>query len=481
MASGHLEATGELWLGAGCSARLLARLEAALARADRIGEPTLAAVTARPRLAVDPAAIVMSARGDHSEWGVFEQPERDGLVLATLGSARTIEAEGSERFTAVSEAWERISAGAVADDPDGPPGAGPIAFGGFSFEDRSRRTGPWRGFAAASMVVPTLAFVRQGPELWVTVQAMVEPGSDADGLHSQLLSMLAGLDPNARLPMDGIDPVDLCSVESALAPEHYVSAVHRAITAIEEGRIDKAVLAREVLAERSGPHDPAYVLGVLRDVFPSCFLFAVGRGDATFIGASPELLIRREGLHASTVALAGSAPRSADPAVDDHIGERLLRSRKDRAEQAIVTQRISRNLEPHSVWVSAADEPQLARIANVQHLATPIRARLREPVAAVELVGHLHPTPAVGGEPWPAAHEVIAEVEGLDRGWYAAPIGWCDGAGNGEFAVALRCALLRGGQARCYAGVGVVEGSDPAAELAETELKLQAILPIVSA
>ncbi len=146
----------------------------------------------------------------------------------------------------------------------------------------------------------------------------------------------------------------------------------------------------------------------------------------------------------------------------------------------IVTHRISRTLEQSSVWVSASEEPQLARVANIQHLATPIRARLREPVAAIELAGRLHPTPAVGGEPWLEASSVINELEGLDRGWYASPVGWSDSAENGEFCVALRCALLRGSEARCYAGVGVVAGSDPAGELAETELKLQALLPVVS-
>lgn len=481
MESSGLGAASDLWLGPDTSERLEARLAAAVARADRLGEPTLAAVTATPGLPVDPSAIVFGARSFVSDWGVFEQPERDGLVLATLGTAHVIEAEGPNRFTDVAASWAAVSAGAIADDPDGPPGTGTVAFGGFAFEDRARRTGPWRGFAASSMVVPTLALVRQGGDLRLTVQVMVRPGDLVRERLEQVEELFSRLDSNARLPLESLNGVDGCSVESVLAPEHYEASVGRALEAIAEGRIEKVVLAREVLAERSSDHDPAYVFGVLREVFPSCFLFAVGRGDATFIGASPELLIRREGLHASTVALAGSAPRSADPAVDDHIGERLLRSGKDTAEQAIVTERIARTLEPHSVWVSAGDEPQLAKIANVQHLATPIRARLRQPVAAVELAGRLHPTPAVGGEPWGTAHEVMAEVEGLDRGWYAAPIGWCDGAGNGEFAVALRCALLRGGSARCYAGVGVVHGSDPAAELAETELKLQAILPIVSA
>jgi len=209
-------------------------------------------------------------------------------------------------------------------------------------------------------------------------------------------------------------------------------------------------------------------------------VYAVGRGERTFVGASPELLVRREGLRASTVALAGSAGRSAEPAIDDHLGERLLRSAKDREEQAIVTRRIERALDPHSVWIAASREPVLVRVANIQHLGTPIRAQLSEPVSAIELAGALHPTPAVGGEPFAIARELIPRLEGLDRGWYAGPVGWTDANEDGEFCVALRCALLDGRVARLYAGVGVVADSDPAAELAETEVKLQALLPVLA-
>ncbi len=222
------------------------------------------------------------------------------------------------------------------------------------------------------------------------------------------------------------------------------------------------------------------MLGLLREAFPSCYVFAVGRGDGAFIAASPELLVRRDGQRASTVALAGSSRRSADPAVDDHLGEQLLQSDKDREENAIVARRIARALRPHSVWVTAAPEPALVRVANIQHLGTPIRAQLATPLGAIELAGVLHPTPAVGGEPADVAAPLIPALEGLDRGWYAGTVGWTDATGDGEFCVALRCALLRGPVAHLYAGGGIVRDSDPASELAETEVKLGALLPVLS-
>jgi salicylate biosynthesis isochorismate synthase/menaquinone-specific isochorismate synthase len=222
------------------------------------------------------------------------------------------------------------------------------------------------------------------------------------------------------------------------------------------------------------------VLAVLREGFPACFTFAVGRGDAVFLGASPELLVRRQGARASTVALAGSIRRSADPAVDDHLGEQLLRSEKDRVENEIVARRIERALAPHAVWVTVAPEPGLVQVANIQHLGRPIRAQLARPLDALRLAAILHPTPAVVGEPWTVAEPMFPALEGFDRGWYAGPVGWVDSAGDGEFCVALRCALLRGAGARLFAGAGIVADSDPAAELAETEVKLGALLPILA-
>jgi salicylate biosynthesis isochorismate synthase/menaquinone-specific isochorismate synthase len=166
--------------------------------------------------------------------------------------------------------------------------------------------------------------------------------------------------------------------------------------------------------------------------------------------------------------------------VDDHLGERLLLSEKDRHEHSIVAKRIERLLRPLSVWVEAEREPALARILNIQHLATPIHAQLAEPLSAVGLVGALHPTPAVGGEPREAALELIADLEDMDRGWYAGPVGWMDAAEDGEFCVGLRSALLRDREARLYAGGGIVSDSEPEAELAETEVKLEALLPLLT-
>jgi salicylate biosynthesis isochorismate synthase/menaquinone-specific isochorismate synthase len=416
-------------------------------------------------------------RGEH--WFCLEQPDREGSAIAALGAVRTLEARGRGRFVSVSEGWRAITAQAIADEPKGPPGSGLVALGGFAFAPDGCGSPQWEGFKPASLVVPECSLARKAGQVWMTVNVSVAPDDTVEELQARVERRLAEL-REVPLPLLDPAPAGTYKVVSSMPPSHYEEAVARAVQRIRGGELEKVVLAREVEVHAPVEHDPAPILGLLREAFPSCYVFAVGRGDATFLAASPELLVRREGQRASTVALAGSTRRSADPAVDDHLGEQLLQSEKDREENAIVARRIARVLGPHSVWVTAAPEPALVRVANIQHLGAPIRAQLRSPIGATQLASLLHPTPAVGGEPGQVAEQLIPALEGLDRGWYAGPVGWTDALGDGEFCVALRCALLRGALARCYTGCGIVRDSDPAAELAESEVKLEAMLPVLA-
>ncbi len=468
------------WLDERARRRLAERLESALRRSRATGAATLASVTAPCPRAEDPTALVLASRRPGEPWFCFEQPDRDGSALGALGCVRTLEARGADRFALLARRWRELVAGACADAAEGPGGSGLVALGGFAFAPDGGGSRRWEGFAPASLIVPECSFARRAGETWITVNAEVTPDDTAGDLLARMQRRLDELDADRPLPLLDPAPTGHYEVLSPMPPSHYEEAVFRAVQRIAAGELEKVVLAREVEVHAPVAHDPAALIGVLREAFPSCYVFAVGRGEATFVAASPELLIRRDGQRASTVALAGSTRRSADPAVDDHLGERLLRSDKDREENAIVARRIARALRPHSVWVTAAPEPVLVRVANIQHLAAPIRAQLASPVSAIELAGLLHPTPAVGGEPAVVAERLIPALEGLDRGWYAGPVGWTDATGDGEFCVALRCALLRGPLATCYAGGGIVRDSDPSAELAETEVKLQALLPVLA-
>ena len=471
--------SGPFVLAAADRERLRVRVVEAARRARWTDGEVLASITVPVDPATDPAAVAFASRRSGEPWFCFEQPDRGRAALGALGCVRTIEATGPARFTEVAATWRALAAEALCDPIEGPGGAGLVAVGGFAFAEAGGATQQWSGFAPASLHVPEVALARRAGDVRLTLTARVVPRDRPDEVVERLELRLAEL-RDGPLPLLDPDPAHRVRVASTMPPEHYEAAVARAVERIRAGEFEKVVLAREVEAHAPAPHDAAAVFGVLREAFPSCFVFCAGRGDAAFIAASPELLVRRDGLRASSLALAGSTRRSADPAVDDHLGERLLTSAKDRGEQAIVARRIARTLRPHAVWVTAAPEPVVVKVMNIQHLATPIRAQLAEPVAAVELAGMLHPTPAVGGEPWGTAQPIIPALEGFDRGWYAGPVGWTDANEDGEFCVALRCALLRGPVARCYAGVGVVADSDPGAELAETEIKLAALLPVLA-
>jgi salicylate biosynthesis isochorismate synthase/menaquinone-specific isochorismate synthase len=472
--------TGPEWLDAAAGARLERHIEMALRRARSIAAVTLAGATAQLAETLDPSAIVAASRLADEPWFCLEEPQRGRFALAALGSVQDLEADGPGRFAALGRRWRALAGGAVTDDPDGPPGSGLVAVGGLAFAPDGGRSPAWSGFAPASLTVPEIALCRRQNDVRLTVTVAVQPDDTVSDALARARRSLSRLWAPPDLPLLDPAPAGAYQVRSTLPPSHYEQAVARAVEWIRARRLEKVVLAREVEVHAPVEHNPAAILAVLREAFGSCYVFAVGRRDATFVAASPELLVRREGQRASTVALAGSARRSADPAVDDHLGEQLLRSEKDREENAIVARRIARALAPRSVWVTAAPEPVLVRVENIQHLARPIRAQLAEPISALGLAGLLHPTPAVGGEPRGAALQLIPALEGMDRGWYAGPVGWTDATGDGEFCVALRCALVRGRVARCYAGSGIVAESDPAAELAETEVKLEALLPVLA-
>jgi len=443
----------------------------------------VAAVTVPVPAGIDLSAAVLGSRRTDDRFFCLEQPARDGHAVCGLGAAVAVEAGGADRFadaaTRCRALGARTVAGDAASDLSAPPASGPVFLGGFAFAPTGAGSPEWAGFGPGRLFVPEISLARQGGEARLTVAVAVDVDKSPGLALERTRQRVAELE-SAAMPLLDPDPVGRPRVSGAAPPSHYEEAVRRAVERIRAGELSKVVLAREVRVHADRPLDPAPVLDALRAAFSECYCFCVGGPEGTFVGASPELLVRRDGSRAQTVALAGTARRSADPAVDAHLGEQLLSSAKNRGEQAIVARRIERSLDPVSVWVAAAEDPVLVKVQNVQHLATPIRAQLAAPVAVLELAGLLHPTPAVGGEPREVAEPLIPALEGLDRGWYAGALGWTDLAEDGELCVALRCALLRGTQAHLYAGCGIVADSVPEDELAETEVKLEALLPLLT-
>jgi isochorismate synthase len=257
----------------------------------------------------------------------------------------------------------------------------------------------------------------------------------------------------------------------------YAAAVATAVDRIRRGELRKVVLARTVEVRAGRALDPRLLLHRLRAVDPHAYTFAAPTNDGVIVGASPELLVSRVGREVRSNPLAGSAPRSGDADEDRTNAEALVASSKDQEEHAIVVDAVAETLEPFCDQLTWDPEPILRETPNIWHLSTRFRGVLREPApSALDLVAELHPTPAVAGAPRDAALDTIAELEPFDRGRYAGPVGWVDADGDGEWAIALRCAELRGDRAILYAGAGIVADSDPARELDETERKFRSFL-----
>jgi len=261
------------------------------------------------------------------------------------------------------------------------------------------------------------------------------------------------------------------------APEAYATAVGATVADIRAGELRKVVLARTLEVDAGRTLDPVALAHRLRAVNPDAWTFAAPGGEGTLVGASPELLVARRGRTVRSNPLAGTAPRAGDPVEDHANADRLLASPKDREEHAIVVDAVAATLGgvcDDLVW---DPEPILQATPTVWHLSTRFEGTLRAPApSALELAVLLHPTPAIGGWPVAPALDSIARMEPFDRGGYAGPVGWVDGEGDGEFAIALRCALLRGDRATLFAGAGIVAASEPAAELDETERKFVSFL-----
>ena len=380
---------------------------------------------------------------------------REGAGLAARGEALRLElphglAEpGAAAF--VQHALDSIS----CDDEVGLAGCGPIAVCALPFDPT----------APAILTVPSTTVGRTADgRTWIT---SIGP---ADRRETRArLEALPTVAPGAR-PPDGFTLI------SPMSHEDWCGLVEDTVAEIRAGRFEKVVLARQIEVLANRPILVADILDRLRSLYPACTVFSIDG----FVGASPELLVRRTGNRVSSHPLAGTVPRSGDPEADARLTAGLMASVKDRHEHRVVIDVVANQLRPLCQSLDVPDAPSIVPLRNVSHLGTLIEGTLRDPApTALELCARLHPTPAVAGMPRDAAIDYIKAVEGFDRGRYAGAVGWVDARGNGEFVVGIRCAELDGARARFYAGNGVVGDSSPEAELAETQLKLQALLAAV--
>jgi menaquinone-specific isochorismate synthase len=449
---------------------------------------TAAEQDARPRLAsislevapLDPLAVLESIFEAGEMHFYAERPAEDWAV-AGAEAVLTFAAGGADRFAAGQRFIDEVLARTVAVGDTSRPFGGPHFFGAYSFFDDVEIGEP---FPAVRLFVPRWQVSRAHGRTLAVANLLVAPGADLDALTSKVWrahGKFRAFDYSAlgagQAPTAGAHERKRIAMTETGETGNYRAAVARAVGMIAEGRFEKIVLARCRVLTAAGTLHPLKVLNALRQRFPDCFAFsfANGRGQS-FIGASPERLLRVEQGTLLTEALAGSAPRGRTASEDAALGGALLVDDKELREHRHVVASIDRRLAPLGVPLVHADRPGLKRLANVQHLHTPMSAALPAGVRLLDVLARLHPTPAVGGSPRESACAHIRELEGFSRGLYGGPVGWVDHRGGGEFLVGIRSAMIDGARARVYAGGGIVAGSDPDREYAETELKFQALL-----
>ena len=450
----------------------------AVPREDPAGEGLVAGSV--PIEPFDAVSLFAAAQGVGCEAALMLRPD-DGFALVGIGRAWAFDGSGPARFRDADAAARRLLDSARVSRPAEVRGLGPVLLGGMGFSGRMPDAADgWAAFGAASLVLPSLVAVRSDGGSWLTGSVAAGVRASGVGVEAARLEALwarvAGAAASLPAPIAS-SPADApLTIEGEFpAPGHWRHVVGLMAGAVGRGRLDKVVFARRVDLSSRSALDVAGALRRLAAAAPESAVFAFGRGDTTFIGATPERLVRSEGRTYKTAAIAGSTRRGADDAEDAVLAAELLASEKEREEHAVVVRAIRRNLAPVSERIEVAPQPGIMVLRHVQHLVTEVTGTLRDQTGLLALADLLHPTPAVGGEPTDLALAMIDEHEGFDRGWYAGPIGWLGAGGDGELMVALRSGLVRGNRASLFAGCGIVADSDPDREWEESRIKMRAV------
>ncbi|MGO4898061.1 isochorismate synthase MenF [Bacillus sp. GM2] len=403
-----------------------------------------------------------------------------GLTLVGLGKEVLVSTDLKDagRYQAVHEKWERLKEKTFhfhEDQCTSQAAVGPLLFGGFSFDPLEDRKQHWNGYQEGAFFIPTAMLTQDGEETFITVNRWKAPEEDVRKVLEEIKSAASQLikADDSRYPENS--HARYTAKEELDVPE-WLEAVRRATDDIKNGKYDKVVLAREILLTFDQPVELHRVLFNLMSEQKTSYIFAIEENGKSFVGASPERLVKKDGDNVLSTCLAGSIKRGESEQEDRMLGLELLNDEKNLIEHDIVVNMIHQALLSNCSNIKKPAKPGLYKTKNVQHLYTPIVGKINAESSLFDLIEKLHPTPALGGAPQQKAIEVIRVLEPMSRGWYAAPTGWIDMSGNGEFAVAIRSGLIDSKEARIFAGCGVVADSDPHMEYEETQIKMKPML-----
>lgn len=432
---------------------------------------------------VDVLAIIEQNPNKNSFEYYWEKPS-DLFSMAAAGEIHRIKTTGKNRFKEASFLGKELIKQIYHFSKLKHSRTAPHLFGGFSFHDHNVSK-EWAEFGASSFTLPEWSVIVTGSLTLLTINLEVSQNDTTESLSSSFYDRLNDLNGLCSVESYEIGP-EFTNTHSVQLPGKESSdffkwqhAIENASNHISERKYDKIVLARKLNITLDEQVCDTHILNRLRNQYPDCYSFLIRQsGESSFIGSTPERLASFNNDFILTEGLAGSTPRGKTASEDARLESELLKSQKDRNEHDFVINAISKNLKRYADSIHIPKFPSIKKLTNVQHLFTPIRAHIKEGVSKTEVLKNLHPTPAVGGFPREEAVPYITQFEDFDRGWYAAPIGWINANGDGEFVVAIRSGLIKKDEVNFYAGCGIVEGSDPSKEWEETNLKF---IPMLSA
>ncbi|WP_246277117.1 isochorismate synthase [Neobacillus endophyticus] len=445
----------------------------AVQRAKELGRPVLLSEVHKVDV-VNPLSFFEQGKKRYLGERFFWKDPKDETVLVGLGIVHQIQTDQNDsRIYHVEQKWKTLLKDSLVFNPYTESGTGLLLFGGFSFDPLKEKTELWSKFADALFYLPKFLLSIIHGQTYLTTNLICTANDDE--------SLLYKISEERKKLVDAIQeniqeqPLNLLETKE-VSPKKWKESVSAVVKELTNGPLKKVVLARELRLIFSNPVETENVLKNLNHQQHESFIFAFESKGDCFIGASPERLIKKQGNEVFSTCLAGSIPRGTTAKEDQTLGHVLLNDQKNLIEHQYVVEMIKEALTGACDEVIIPEKPQLMKIRDIQHLYTPVIGKCDLDTSLLRLVERLHPTPALGGLPKEEAIEKIRQVEDLDRGFYAAPIGWLDYGNNGEFAVAIRSGLIQGKEASLFAGCGVVADSDPESEFQETGLKFRPML-----